>query len=88
MKNLTVKQRDAKILREALAGLYSKVPPMAQRKILTALSEYGARVGEYCECPEVAFIEKEKKFACLDCGKRHDPPPVEEKPHIAIVEKS
>ena len=67
----TVKQQDAKILRECLAGLYHKAPILIQQKIHIALLSYAKAVSKYCECHDRSWVEKENKFACLDCGTRY-----------------
>ena len=66
-----VKQRHAAILRECLAWASRRTPPTVQKKILTDLARYAQEVREYCECPQRVFIDREKKYACLDCGQRH-----------------
>lgn len=66
-----VRQKDARILREALAWLHRHSPPRIQHRINTAMLDYAKQVGKYCTCPEKSFIEKEAAFACLDCGHRH-----------------
>ena len=67
----TVNQEDSKILREALASVYKSAPPVIKQRIHDSLSQFAVSVGAYCQCPERVFVEKENKFACLDCGRRH-----------------
>ena len=71
----TVLQKDARLLRECLCGLVSKVPPMFQQKIHQTLLAYAAAVRPYCKCQDRTLVAKEKMYACLDCGKRHKNPP-------------
>jgi len=67
----TVLQKDARILREALAGLYRKVPAVTQKQIHLALLRYAGQVKEYCRCPERSFVDSQGGFVCLDCGQVH-----------------
>ena len=66
-----VRQKDARILREAVAWCFKKTPPMIQKKMSQVLLEYAAAVKLYCTCTERAHVANEKKYACLDCGQRH-----------------
>lgn len=63
--------KDVAILRECLAGLHKKVPPILQKKITNALLQFATSVKEYCQCDEKVFIENEQRYACLNCGTRH-----------------
>ena len=67
-----VKQKDARILREALSWCCKHLPIEAQKKTHNALRDYAISVGKYCKCFDRSFVRKEKKFACLDCGRRHE----------------
>lgn len=67
-----VRQEDAAILREAIAGVMKNAPRAIQHQCNTALSFYASRVKEYCSHPERSFVAQEQKFACLDCGHRSD----------------
>lgn len=64
-------QEDTRILRECLSWVYKHTPVMIQKKVNDELLRFANNVKEYCPCGEKAYIASEKKFACLDCGKRH-----------------
>ena len=65
-----VKQKDARILREALASVHKNAPPQIKQKIVMELKRYAEAVKAYCECLDRSYVSTEAKFACLDCGKR------------------
>jgi len=67
-----IKQQDAALLREGLAWCYKISPPNVQKRIHGILKRYALEVAKYCECPERVYIKAEGKFACLDCGERHE----------------
>lgn len=78
-KETLFKHRDVRILRECLAGLHRKAPPMLQKKIHDTLLEFAESIKSYCLCEEKSYVENEKRYACLNCGRRHrrvegDPP--------------
>jgi len=63
---------DTRILRECLSGIFNIIPPIAQTKVHTALKYYATRISEYCKCKDYAYVARESKNACLDCGRRFD----------------
>ena len=68
----TVKQRDAKILRESLARVHKALKSMGRpdltRMIETNLREYAAGVRPYCEHSDTTLVNKD--LVCLDCGHK------------------
>lgn len=65
------KPKDVAILRECLAGLHSKVPPVLAKKITDSLRWFADSIKDYCQCEEKVFIANENRYACLNCGFRH-----------------
>lgn len=63
--------KQVRILREALSAVHKKAPPLIQKRIQTALLDFANSCVEVCQCEEKVFIERENKFACLNCGYRH-----------------
>lgn len=59
------------ILRESLAGIHKKAPPMIKKKIETSLLDFANAIMDTCKCEDKVFIENENRFACLNCGYRH-----------------
>ena len=85
IKETPFRPKDVAILRECLAGLHKKVPPVLQKKITDCLLRFASSIKDYCQCDEKVFIENEQRYACLNCGYRHknkngDPKIVEVKP--------
>lgn len=67
MNEPTVKQADARILREALALLWNRIDHSEVRQyILTQLKAYADAVRPYCSHVEAAKVET--GLRCLDCG--------------------
>lgn len=62
---------DVRILREGVAGAARRSPEPIKSYLIDKLKLFALKVEKYCKCPEVSFIEKEKAYACLFCGKRH-----------------
>ena len=72
---MNIKHIDARLLREALAHIYKKGSHPVKAYVNKILKQYANSVGNYCTCIDTVFIDNEMKFACLDCGKRHDEKP-------------
>ena len=64
------KAKDVAILRETLAHLHKKVPPILQKKVNHALLRFAQNVSEYCQHEESVWVENENAYACLNCGER------------------
>ncbi len=65
-----IRHKDARLLREALANVFHKAPPIVKQKIHDTLLAYAEAVKPYCECLDRSWCAGENKFACLDCGAR------------------
>ena len=63
--------KQVRILREALSAIHKKAPPLIQHRIETALLDFANATMDICQCDEKVYIEKENKFACLNCGYLH-----------------
>lgn len=83
-KETTFKAKDVRLLRERLAWCFKKSPPQIQQQIHQTLIQFAANVSEYCQCEEKAFVAPENKYACLNCGKRHNSP--EGDPKLDLVQ--
>lgn len=66
-----VRQEHAAVLREGLARLAKFGHPSINEIVNDSLLRYAAAIAPYCKCPQRAFVQKEGKFACLDCGRRY-----------------
>ena len=66
----TIEQKDARILREALAKIAALRVPQISPIADNALKRYAAAIAPYCEHVETVTILAEQKRACLDCGAR------------------
>lgn len=66
-----VQQKHARILREGLARLAKLGHPAINEVVNTALLGYAKAVAPYCKCTDRAWVQKEGKQACLDCGRRY-----------------
>lgn len=62
---------DVRLLRERLAWVHKRSPVQIQEQINQTLLSFAMKVKEYCKCEEQVFINKENKYACLNCGTRH-----------------
>ena len=80
------KLKDVRLLRERLAWCFKKSPPMIQDQIHKTLLQFAENVKEYCKCDEQAYIAKEGKNACLNCGKRHDLPKDIDGRNVKVIE--
>ena len=65
---------DVRILRERLAWACKKAPAMIHKQLIDTLVRFAKAVASYCQCQDYVFIEKEKMYACLDCGARFKEP--------------
>lgn len=70
-KETSFKAKDVAILRECLANVCKRTPPGLQQKIIDSLKLFALSIKEYCMCEDKVYIEKENRFACLNCGTRH-----------------
>ena len=66
------KNEHVRILRERLVWVYKRSPPQIQELINQSLLKFAEAVKEYCQCEERVWVKTENKFACLNCGTRHD----------------
>ena len=65
--------KDVRILREAMSKMGRKAPPIVQGYLHQQLKQFAMAIRSYCQCPERAHVPAEGKYACLFCGKRHEP---------------
>jgi hypothetical protein len=57
-------QKDARLLREAIAYCCNYGTPNIQQRAMRALADYGYKVSKYCTHPDVS----QPLNCCLDCG--------------------
>lgn len=79
-----VKHKDARLLRECLAGVFHIVTTDVKVKITNALRAYADQIEKYCDHSDRSWVAVEDRFACLDCGKRLKEPPPNTKTHIPM----
>ncbi len=65
------KASDVRLLRERLCWVFKKSPPQIQSLIDQTLKTFAYNIRDYCKCEEKVFIQAEKKYGCLNCGRRH-----------------
>ena len=70
-KTTEFKAEHIRILRESLVWSHSKAPAYVKKKIINDLLRFADSIKELCQCEDKAFLEQEKKYACLNCGRRH-----------------
>lgn len=64
-------QKDFRILRECLVWAQKQAPPHVKQLIHQKIIKFSESIKSYCTCPERVYVDKEGKYACLDCGQRH-----------------
>jgi hypothetical protein len=64
----TVKQKDARILREAVAHIANHGPNAFKMRALVALKQYALAVKPYCTHSETAKVDNMN--VCIDCGHK------------------
>lgn len=67
-----IKQEHVRILRESLAWACRRSGGLVQQKLTEDLFRFAKAIQSYCQCSERVYVQTERKYACLDCGKRHD----------------
>jgi predicted helicase len=78
-KETMFKAKDVRLLRERLAWCYKVSPVSIQQQIHNTLTKFSENIKEYCLCEEKAFVSRENKWACLNCGKRYTQAEVDKK---------